>query len=80
MPTRLPFAPEPCCSEGVYLLILLPFHAGDLAQLQRHAPDARHVVLPGHVLHRADDVEYNAKLVHYFSFLAKRILISRFAM
>ena len=55
-------------------------HAGDLAQLQRHAPDARHVVLPGHVLHRADDVEYNAKLVHYFSFLAKRILISRFAM
>lgn len=33
-----------------------------------------------HVLHRADDVEYNAKLVHYFSFLAKRILISRFAM
>ena len=24
--------------------------------------------------------KYNAKLVHYFSFLAKRILISRFAM
>ena len=54
-------------------------HAGDLAQLQRHAPDARRRSA-GPVLHRADDVEYNAKLVHYFSFLAKRILISRFAM